>query len=644
MFSFVNPALLWLLPLLVGPIILHFMKRSIAVNVTFPTIRFLTIGKVPKEGKRRIRDLLLLLLRLLLLALIILAVADPIQKIPKPLVGKDSTIQRVVIAIDSSASMGIYADREKLVRRLDTVFEKKTKASVFTFDREIRESEVLVDSASAVLDIYDRLSSRPLTSNVSILSSELLKKIESIGANKVYLVSDFQKSSWPTAILERLPENVALEFIDVSKKITQNIAIVKAEVRESGGKQRTVLVTLQNFSQTRQTVELQFSDGLQTLKKTVTIPEFKMLNTTFVVARNEAVEGRVRILRDRLDFDDEFSLWMGKFPPVEIMIVKPLKENRDEEIFFLTKALSIRQENSPRGINVTPMAYDLFDLVDLAKVDGLVFTGSLAYLGKSALAKLKTYLAGGGTVLVTPGNAAALQYQKLQQGGLFNCKFNGVNRSTPENLFFVNKVNDSTILSSVFSNPGEGDLFQFIIRKYCRVQSFSPAKDILLSTDGDALLSVQNHQKGQLYVLGFALDMVWSELPISTSFIPVIHQMFKTGQDSGVTKLTIDEYYKIFTGVGNPFKPTACLFENRPIEVNVDRSESGLQKVNFSELRHALTGDLKFKQDQEKPEVQKYLTVSYQKYLILGVLIILLLEVLISLFADIWSFNKTEEI
>ena len=644
MLSFTNPALLWLFPLLAGPIILHFMKRSIAVNVTFPTIRFLTIGKIPKEGKRRLRDLLLLLLRLLLLALIILAVADPIQKIPKQLVIKDSTVQRVVIAIDSSASMGVYADREKLVSRLNAIFKKETEASLFSFDGEIRESKDLVTSASGVLAVYDRLSSRPLTTNVSVFSSELLKQIQSTGASKVYLISDFQKSSWETASLQRLPEGIELEFIDISQKLNQNVAIIKAEVRESAGKQRPVLVTLQNFSQTRQTVELQFSDGLQTQKKTVTVPEFKTLNTTLVVDRNEAVEGKVRVLGASLDFDDEFSLWMGKFPPVEIMIVKPLKENRDEEVFFLTKALSVRQKNSPRMVNVTPIAYDLFDLVDLSKVSGLVFTGSLAYLEKSSLVKLKSYLEAGGTVLVTPGNAAALQYQKLQQAGLFNCKFNGLNRSAKQHLFFVNKVNESTLLSSVFSNPGEGDLFQFLIRKYCRIQSFSPAKDILLSTDGDALFSVQQHQKGQLYVLGFALDMVWSELPISTSFIPVIHEVFKTGQDSGITKLTIDEYYKVFTGTGNPFRPTARLFEGRPIEVNVDRSESGSLKVDFSELRHTLKGDLNFKQAIKQVEDQKQLTISYRKNLIAGVLIFLLLEVFFSLLADVWSFNKTKEL
>ena len=644
MFSFLNPALLWLFPLLAGPVIFHFMKRSIAVNITFPTIRFLSIGKIPKEGKRRLRDLLLLLLRLFLLALIILAVAGPVKTMPKQAIVRDTSVQQVIIAIDSSASMGIYAVREKLEARLNSIFENNTKASIFTFDGEIRRYNKQVTTTSGTLKAYDELSSRPLLVNLSKLSSELVEQINKTGATKIYLVSDFQKSSWSTALLQRLPKGVELEFVDISGVLNTNLAIIKAEVRASAGNQRTVLVALQNFSQTNKTVDLQFSDGSQTKKKTVTVPAFKVLNTTLVVERNESVDGKVRILSETPDFDDQYSLWMGKFPPVEIMVVSPLKENRDEETFFLTKALSVRQKNSPRMVNVTPIAYDLFDLVDLSKVSGLIFTGSIAYLEKSSLQKLKKYLEGGGTVLVTPGNAAALQYQKLQQSGLFNSKFNGVNRSAKHHLFFVNKVKPSTLLSSVFANPGEGDLFQFIIRKYCRVQTFSPVKTILVSTDDDVLLSVQNHKSGQLYVLGFALDMAWSELPISTSFIPVIHEMFKTGQASGISKMTIDDYYKIFTGTGNPLQPTACLLEGRPVEVNVDRAESGSQKAAFSELRHALKGRLDFKPVGQVTDAPEEITVSYQKEFLIALLILLLLEISLSLFADMWSFSKTKEL
>ena len=644
MFSFLNPALLWLFPLLAAPVIFHFMKRSIAVNITFPTIRFLSIGKIPKEGKRRLRDLFLLILRLLLLALIILAVAGPVQTIPKEPIAVDSTVQRVIIAFDFSASMGIYADRSKLESRLDSIFQRKIEARLFVFDEQVRTFESTVRTPLEVLKAVDQFNRRPLVTKGSVLSHELTKQIQEFGATKVYLISDFQKTSWSTASLQRLPKGTELEFVDVRQELNQNLAILKSEVRESAGDQRTVLVTLQNFSQTDQTVELQFSDGLQIKMKTVTVPRLKVLNTTLIVDRNESVKAQIKILGKSLDFDDQYSLWMGKFPPVEVLAISPLKEKRDEELFFLTKALGIRQKKSPRSVNVTPVTYDLFDLVDLSKVSGIIFMGSVAYLEKSSLIKLKSFLEAGGTVLVSPGKAAALQYQKLQQSGLFNCKFNGVNRSAKNHLFFVNKVNESTLLSSVFSNPGEGDLYQFPIRKYCRTQTFLPAKDILLSTDDDALFSVQVHKEGQLYVLAFAMDTDWSELPISTSFIPIIHEVFKTGQESGVTRMTVGAYYKVYKGTGDPFQSTARLFEQRPVEVNVDRAESSPQKVDFSELRHALMGDLDFHQVAVKGDLEKSMVVSYQKELVLAVVILLLFEILISLLADVWSFNKTEEI
>jgi hypothetical protein len=440
---------------------------------------------------------------------------------------------------------------------------------------------------------------------------------------------------------------VDLEFVDIKRDNCQNLAIIDADVRASEGVRQTVVVTLQNFSQSAQQAELQFSDGVQTKVKRVRLPGLQRIKVTMVVEHSESSEGVLRLLSDSIDFDDEFRLWMGELPPVEILVVSPLKENRNEELFFLKKVLSIRQKKSPRGFQVTPIADDLFGLVDLSKVAGIVFTGSLAYFDQSALDKVKLYLESGGTVLVTPGGAAALQYQKLLQSGLFNSKFNGINRSVNRRRFFVNMVNKSTLLSSVFPPMKEGDLFQFIIWKYCRIQSFSPVQDILLSADNEPLLSVQAHQKGRLYVLGFALDSVWSEMPISSSFLPMVQAIFSVGDDSGVSRMTVDEWYKVFTGVGNPLSPTATLFENRPVEVNVDRAESDSHQVTFSELRYAFKGRLD-ERAVDKSLVsdgagENVFTESYQEELLLVVLFLFLLELFGSLFGDMWSFRKLEE-
>ncbi len=644
MFSFINPALLWLLPLLSAPIIFHFMKRSIIVNIHFPTIRFLSLGRVPKEGRRQLRDLLLLLLRLLLFAFIILAIAGPSYNSIKPIAALVSETSQVIIAVDSSASMGINGDPEKLEQALGRLFEEEIEATIFTFDQEVRIVDELVNNAQQAEQLISKLGMRPLTLDSAGLSVTLSKLIQERKAKKIILISDFQKSDWSTALLQKLPQDVEVQFINVLKTVIDNVAIIKAKVQHGSGKQRTVLVTLYNFSQVDYPLELCYDDGSVKLKKSITVPAMKSLNTTFAIQETEASEGHLYIDRKKRDPDDSYHVWLGEFPPIELLLVSPIKENKSEELFFVSKVLQVKSKGSQRPVNVTTITSDLFPLVDLSSVNGLVISGASAYFDDESMEVLKKYLNSGGVVLVTPSNAAALQFQRLQQAGLLNLKFNGFNQGARETPFYLNEVLKDTLLHKIFPIPENSDLFEFPIYKYCRVQTFSPAKNILKTDDGDAVFYSQTHGKGKLYALGFALDSKWSEFPLSSSFLPLMHEVFNSSKftnESGVIALTVDQFYKQFSGNGNPLQATALLLNNRPVEVNVDRTESLPDLLNFAELRQALLGkqEIEAKKSTD-PEVLNY---DLRPYFVLAMIIFLLLEIVISLFADLREYRQTEE-
>ena len=103
--------LVWLTPLafgllafIVGPILAHLIKRK--PNLRIPFGAMMLIKKLPKElrRKRRLNDLLLLLIRILIISLFVIAATKP--EIRTPHAFSDlSSVPAAVIVIDNSLSM-----------------------------------------------------------------------------------------------------------------------------------------------------------------------------------------------------------------------------------------------------------------------------------------------------------------------------------------------------------------------------------------------------------------------------------------------------------------------------------------------------------------------------------------------------------
>ena len=94
----------WLLLTLAGPIILHLLNRQRLRTIVFPSIRFLRHSQIPQDGRRRLRDILRLLLRLAFLTAVIILLAGP--KWTPPAEKKAETdVKIAVFVLDASSSM-----------------------------------------------------------------------------------------------------------------------------------------------------------------------------------------------------------------------------------------------------------------------------------------------------------------------------------------------------------------------------------------------------------------------------------------------------------------------------------------------------------------------------------------------------------
>ena len=87
------------------PVILHLINREMVVDLKFPSVRFIDKTQLPRREKRRLRDLLLLLLRMALFAAVVLAFAQPIRITPQAAMAEERQLRQTVYVLDASSSM-----------------------------------------------------------------------------------------------------------------------------------------------------------------------------------------------------------------------------------------------------------------------------------------------------------------------------------------------------------------------------------------------------------------------------------------------------------------------------------------------------------------------------------------------------------
>src|SRR3954469_3848447 len=108
--GFVAPLVLVALGALAVPVFVHLIQRERKRVVQFPSLMFLQRIPYQSVRRRRIRDVLLLLMRLAALALIVLAFARPFFRRDALSAAAQSGAREAVILVDTSYSMG-YGDR-----------------------------------------------------------------------------------------------------------------------------------------------------------------------------------------------------------------------------------------------------------------------------------------------------------------------------------------------------------------------------------------------------------------------------------------------------------------------------------------------------------------------------------------------------
>src|SRR5262245_46907074 len=217
-FSFLNPAFLWALPLASIPIVIHFLSKRRTREVRFPTVMFLRALE-PREIRRlKLREIILLILRTLALVLLILAFARPSVE---PAGSVAHAAAGVAVLVDDSESLGALDDRgrpraQEARRRLLALVDAARPGDEMALIAASRPDAGLTSRSGDRVRMRRWAEQLQASSLPAPLAPALDQARRFLGrtpleARELYVLSDFQRASWPLDAREALARAAAIQ-------------------------------------------------------------------------------------------------------------------------------------------------------------------------------------------------------------------------------------------------------------------------------------------------------------------------------------------------------------------------------------------------------------------------------------------------
>jgi hypothetical protein len=575
------------------PLVLHLMNRQLPQRLRFPSIRFLRSARLPREGRRRLRDLPLLILRMLALVCLAVALARPVR--PPAAEAGTGNSREVVILLDASASMAGFGSAQRAREQIESLLKELPGNARVGLLLSAREVLLRIPPDSDRTELLRALADYAPTKQAAEHRRALREaaRLFTGPGGLLVLVSDFQRPDWQIAEPLNLPPETELRFLPTAPDARRNAGIVAVDTVPLGNETQRVVVTIRNFAAAPDQRQVKLGEGDDGQDRTVELPPLQNRRIAFVV-RQQAAELVPRLDADDYPLDDSFHAWTGTRPPLSVLAItssdrEPASANA---ALFLRQALELPDETSPVQFQVEELDRRFLFTRELGETRLIAILGVGGECEEAEYGKLKDFLADGGTVLWTPSNSAAREFQQLWRHEIFRGRFAGLAGDHDADSFGLGWVNPETPLGQVFARPETTDLYLFPVRRYARFEPPANATVWLRFLEGDPALVDVPAGQGRLFVSALPLSVDWSDLPLTQSFLPLIRELALTAvpPGHGIDNLECGDRFPA-DGTENlvdTSEPRAILHDGHPLQINVSRRESVLDRINLHDLSRQL--------------------------------------------------------
>lgn len=549
--SFLTPLFLFGLLAAAIPVAIHLIRRENPPKVMFGSLRFLKQTTKKLILFQQIQQWLLLLLRATLICLLVFAFARPLfyQGSLARLI--DAEPQSVVLLLDTSLSMQ-YGERFEQAREaalgtLDAL-SPGDEVGLITFadgTRQVRELTTDVDSLrSFITDLpqpgYERARFFPALR----LADDMLASSRH-QSRSVIMVSDFQAAGMganadgdsDTGWL--LSAGTSFRAIDVGDERSSNLSLVdvrspqqlmETQVNETAASDDDAEATTESrdvLARVRSTGSVLLEQGDLSLVVNGETREQQsfdfrerseaVLTLPLVLDGSGSYEGELVLAGDAFDVDNRWYFTLDVLPRMRILVVNgdPAPDWYDDEAHWFVLALE-GMENSP--FTVSQVDASDFTAPQLSDQDAVVLLNTAA-LPSAQLSALETFVEGGGSVLLAPGDQV--------DGTQFNQQMQTLSpaildspRVLPASEYMLIADIDRRHPALRALDADWGARFQ----GYWQSEAAEGASVLMRFDSGEPLLLEQAVGQGRTMLVTSSLDLGWSNFPLQGLYLPFVHE------------------------------------------------------------------------------------------------------------------------
>lgn len=526
------------------PVVFHLIRRTSKERVQFSSLMFLQATPPRVTRRNRLENILLLILRCLVLCLLAAGFARPfIQKpmVPDPESGAG---RRIVLLVDTSASMRRQNLWSLALARADAVLRAATPAdqvAVFTFDQQTRplvgfdqwsamaagERAALASQRLAALKpgwAGTHFGSALTTAAEAFADAE--KQGRMTGPRRIVLVTDMQEGGrfdglqgydWPhgievvvDAVVAARPTNAGLQWVVDADDTARPAADAGARVRvanSSGSK--------------REQFRIHWEGAPGTPPLEVYVPPGQSRIVPAPALATNATAERLVLSGDDDDFDDTIYLVQPRPEQVQILYLGGESEKDPAGLlYYLRRAFQetrrqvVRVQARPGG---APLA-----AADLAAAR-LVIAG--AGLDEAQVEGARRFLTGGGTMLcVLTNTISARSIGRLAGGGDL-----AASEASTNSYAMFGRIDFEHPLFAPFADPRFSDFTKIHFWRHRRLDMdrLAGARTLAQFDNGDPALVEVPVEKGRLFVFTAGWQPADSQLALSSKFVPLLYSLLE---------------------------------------------------------------------------------------------------------------------
>ncbi|MDO8680425.1 MAG: BatA domain-containing protein [Acidobacteriota bacterium] len=491
------------------PILLHLFHRRTEVVIDFPAVSLLTRAPIEQHRRRRLREIVLLVLRIAALVLLAVSFARPYVA---GAIAPESAPVTVVVA-DTSMSLSapgqIERVREAALNAIRSAPAPNAVALVAFADAATVVVPATTDRAVALAAV-PQLAAGP---GGTRYRTALARAAELIGARegRVVVITDLQQAGWEVTDEGGLPDGVGVEVVAIPPP-SSNVAVTSAERRD-----RTVVATVQNYGPdpARMPVALMV-DGKKIATVTVDVAPLSATDARLNGAIPAAGAAQV-VVDDATGYqgDNIRHLVLEPRPAIEITVVVADPSGATGGL-YVERALAVAGGGREFKVDaVDGRVFSSWTAEAVSRQGAIVLVGTRT-LDRTGRALVKNYLANGGHVWLTLGP----DIDPATLGDVIGANLGVIAAPVTVMGGTIMVASDGRHpIFRPFLNPS-GALGDVQVDQHRRLNDQTGRTVLARFSGGDPALTEQVVGQGRLLIFTSDLDNHWSRFPLSPAFVP----------------------------------------------------------------------------------------------------------------------------